>query len=209
MPLMSSTVGGLFGPRKSIPLLRCADDQFTINLSSRYRSVVVPLRLLLIGSCILLFIGISWNFTQVILTHQESSTIQVELDGVRQQDQDLIAEARQQGIDLSEEALKRLPFEIEFANQLLEKGSFSWTKFLTELERAIPLGLTLSSVRLDQAGTMIRLTGIATSLEDITSFTVGLQDHATFKNPILAQHRVDPKGLVEFDITLQYRHEGA
>lgn len=144
---------------------------------------------------------------QVILTHHESSTIQVELDGVRQQDQDLIAEARQQDIDLSEEALKRLPFEIEFANQLLEKGSFSWTKFLTELERAIPSDLTLSSVRLDQAGTMIRLTGIATSLEDITSFTVGLQDHAIFKNPILAQHRVGPRGLVEFDITLQYRHE--
>ncbi len=144
-----------------------------------------------------------------MLTHQESLTIQVELDAVRQQDLDLIAEARHEGIDLSEEALKKLSFEVELANQLLEKRTFSWTKFLTELEQAIPSRLALNSVRFDQASTMVRLTGIATSLEDITSFTVGLQGHATFKDPILAQHRVGPNGLVQFDVTLQYRLEGA
>ncbi|MDF0673390.1 MAG: PilN domain-containing protein [Nitrospira sp.] len=206
---MSSAVARFFEPLRSIPLLRRADNQFQINLSRRYRPMVVPLRLLLIGSCVLLLIGISWNVRQVILTHQESLTIQVELDGVRQQDLDLIAEARDEGIDLSEEALKRLPFEVELANQLLEKRTFSWTKFLTELEQTIPSRLALSSVRLDQAGTMVRLTGTATSLEDISSFTIGLQDHATFKDPILAQHRVGPNGLVEFDVTLRYRHEGA
>lgn len=206
---MSSTVARFLEPLKSIPLLRRAHDQFQINLSRRYRPLVVPLRSLLIGSCVLFLTGICWNFRQVILTHQESLTIQVELDGVRQQDLDLIAEARQEGIDLSEEALKRLPFEVEFANQLLGKRTFSWTKFLTELEQAIPARLALSSVRLAQAGTMVRLTGIAMSLEDITSFTLGLQDHATFKDPILAQHRVGPNGLVEFDVTLHYRHEGA
>ena len=134
--------------------------------------------------------------------------IQAELDRVRQQDLDLIAEARHEGIDLSELALKRLPSEVELANQLLEKRTFSWTQFLTELEQAIPPRLALSSVRLDQAGTMVRLTGTAMSLEDITTFTVGLQDHATFKDPILAQHRVVPNGLVEFDVTLQYRRGG-
>ncbi len=43
------------------------------------------------------------------------------------------------------------------------------------------------------------------NLEDVTTFTVGLQDHATFKDPVLAQHRVGSSGLVEFDITAQYR----
>ncbi|MDF0665860.1 MAG: PilN domain-containing protein [Nitrospira sp.] len=206
---MSSRVSRFVESLKSIPLLRGADDQFRMNLSRRYRPVVAPIRMLLIGSCVLLLTGISWDFRQVILTHQESLTIQVELDAVRQQDLDVIAEARQEGIDLSEEALKGLSLEVELANQLLEKRTFSWTKFLTELEQAIPSRLALNSVRLDQAGTMVRLTGIAMSLEDITSFTVGLQGHATFKDPILAQHRVGPSGLVQFDVTLQYRHEGA
>lgn len=208
MAIMSSTVTRFFEPFKSSPLLFGADDRFQINLSLRYRPVVGPLRVLLIGSCVLLVIGICWNLRQAILTYQESLTLQAELDRVRQQDLDLIAKARHEGIDLSEEALKRLSLEVALANQLLEKRTFSWTKFLTELEQAIPSHLALSSVRLDQAGTMVRLTGTATSLEDITAFTVGLQDHATFKDPILAQHRVGPNGLVEFDITLQYRREG-
>ncbi len=208
MAIMSSAVVRLFEPLKSLPLLRGTDDQFRINLSRRYRPVVVPLRLLLIGSCVLLVIGICWNLRQTILTYQESFAIQAELDRVRQQDLDLIAEARREGIDLSDEVLKRLPSEVELANQLLEKRTFSWTQFLTDLEQAIPPRLALSSVRLDQAGTMVRLTGTAMSLEDITTFTVGLQNHATFKNLVLAQHRVGPNGFVEFDVTLQYRREG-
>lgn len=208
MAIMISPVARFFEPLKSIPLLRGADDHFLVNLSGRYRPLVGPLRGFLIGSCVLLGIGICWDLRHAILTYQESLTIQTELDRVRQQDLDLIAEARREGIDLSEEALKRLSFEVELANQLLEKRTFSWTKFLTELEQALPARLALSSVRLDQAGTMVRLTGTAAGLEDITTFTVGLQDHATFKDPILAQHRVGPNGLVEFDVTLQYRREG-
>ena len=208
MAMRSSAVARFFEPLKSMPLLRGADDQFQINLSRRYRPAVVPLRWLLIGSCILLVVGICWDLGHMILTYQESVTIQAELDRVRQQDVDLIAEARREGIDLSAESLKRLPSEVELANQLLGKRTFSWTQFLTELEQAIPPRLALSSVRLDQAGRMVRLTGTAVSLEDITTFTVGLQDHATFKDPILAQHRVGPNGLVEFDVTVQYRREG-
>lgn len=208
MAILRSAIARFYAPLKAMPFLRGTDDQFRINLSRRYQPAVVPLRLLLIGSCVLLGLGICWNVRQVILTHQESLSIQGELDRVRQQDLDLIAEARHEGIDLSEEALKRLPSEVELANLLLEKRTFSWTKFLTELEQAIPSRLALSSVRLDQAGTMVRLMGTATSLEDITTFTLGLQDHVTFKDPVLAQHRVGPSGLVEFDVTMQYRSEG-
>ncbi|MGC4099194.1 MAG: PilN domain-containing protein [Nitrospira sp.] len=192
----------------SIPLPRSTDDQFHINLSSRYRPVVVPLRLLLIGSCVLLVIGICWNLGQAMLMYQESLTIEADVNRIRQQDLDLIAAARQEGMDLSDDALKTLPSEVELANQLLEKSSFSWTTFLTELERATPPHLSFSSVRLDQAGTVVRLTGTAPSLDDITSFTVGLQDHATFSAPVLTQHRVGPNGVVEFDVTVQYRHLG-
>jgi Tfp pilus assembly protein PilN len=120
----------------------------------------------------------------------------------------VIAEARQEGIDLSDAVLQRLPAEVGLANQLIEKRAFSWTKFLTGLEQAIPPRLVLSSVRLEQGGTMVHLLGSAVSLEDITAFTVGLQDHPTFKDPVLAQHRVGTNGLVEFDVTLRYSQAG-
>ena len=208
MTIGNVLVGRLIELLKAIPPPGGANDQFQINLSHQYRPVMAPLRLLLIIACALLAFGIFWNLRQMSLAYQECRIIEVELDRVRQQDRNLIAEARHEGIDLSEEALKKLPFEVQLANQILEKRTFSWSRFLTELEHAIPSHLALISVRLDPAVTMVRLKGTATSLEDITTFTVGLQDHVTFKDPILAQHRVTPNGLMEFDITLQYRHEG-
>lgn len=200
--------GQLVKPLRHIQMLGGTHDHIHINLSSRYRPYMAPLRMLLVGSCAVLLLGILWNFGQAVLGHQESWTIAAELDRVHQQDDQLVAEARQEGIDLSEGALQRLPAEVALANQLLEKRTFSWTKFMSGLEQAIPPRLALSSVRLDTGGTMVHLTGTAISLEDITAFTVGLQDHPTFKDPVLAQHRVGMNGLVEFDVTLRYRREG-
>lgn len=208
MASMRSVVARFLEPLMSIRLPRGTDEQFHINLSSRYRPVVGPLRFLLMGTCVLLVMGICWNLGQAMLTYQESVTIEADLNRIRQQDLDLIAAARQEGVDLSDEALKTLPSEVELANQLLGKRTFSWTRFLTELEQATPPHLSLHSVRLDQAGSVVRLTGTAPTLDDITAFTVGLQDHAIFSDPVLAQHRVGPSGLVEFDVTVQYRHQG-
>lgn len=199
-PLVESLLAG--------PSLSGTHQRFQINLSSRYRTVTAPFRRLLISGCVLLVCGILWDIRQGFLVYQESQIIEAELNRARQLDRALMEEARREGIDLSEDALKRLSFEVELANQLLEKRTFSWTKFLTELEQAIPPRLVLSSVRLDQAGKTLQLAGTAMSLEDITAFTVGLQDHATFKDPVLAQHRVGSNGLVEFDVTVQYRREG-
>jgi Tfp pilus assembly protein PilN len=181
---------------------------FHINLSSHYRSYIAPIRLGLIGLCGLLLACMVWDAGQIMLAYQESSMLGRELDRVREQDRQLLAEASQEGLDLSDAAVQRLPTEVALANQLLEKMMFSWTTFLTGLEQAIPPRLALSSVRLEAGGTGVRLTGTAMSLEDITAFTVGLQDHPTFKDPVLAQHRTGPNGLVEFDVTLRYRREG-
>ena len=182
---------------------------FQINLGSRHRAVLAPLRRLLIGSCLLLTVSILWSLAQTMLAYQNAWTVETELERTRQQDAQVVAEARQEGIDLSDGALRRLPAEIELANQLLEKRIFSWTTFLTGLEEALPPRLALSSVRLDQSGTTVHLTGTAMSLEDITAFTVGLRDHQHFKDPVLAQHRVGANGLVEFDVMLKYRLKGA
>ena len=187
-----------------IPLWGRSQDEFHINLSSRYRSSVVPIRAVLVAGCVFLVVGILWSLGQAGAGYREARTISSELDRIRQQDTQLIAEARQEGIDLSEGVLQRLPAEVALANLLIEKRAFSWTRFLTGLEQAIPPRLVLSSVRLEQGGAMVHLLGSAVSLEDITAFTVGLQDHPTFKDPVLAQHRVGANGLVEFDVTLRY-----
>lgn len=185
-----------------------AGRQFEINLSSRYRVEMVTYRTWLMCGCIGLLLSIGWNIWQGVMIYQESQIIATELERVRQLDHMVMDQAKNEGIDLSEGALRRLSSEVDLANQLLEKRTFSWTRFLTELEQAIPPSLALTSIRLDQAGKIVQLTGTATNLEEVTAFTVGLENHATFKNPVLAQHRVGSSGLVEFDVTVQYRQTG-
>ncbi|HMS83204.1 MAG TPA: PilN domain-containing protein [Nitrospira sp.] len=188
--------------------MRRTGSQFEINLSSRYRVAIASYRTWLISGSVGLLLSIGWNLWQGILVYEETQIIEAELERVRQLDQVVMAEARNEGIDLSERALKQLSSEVDLANQLLEKRTFSWTTFLAELEQTIPPRLALTSVRLDQTGKTVQLAGTAMSLEDITVFTVGLQNHAMFTDPVLAQHRVGSSGMVEFDVTVQYRQPG-
>jgi len=134
--------------------------------------------------------------------------MQARLDHVRMQDHQLLAEAQQEGIDLSGPSLQMLPAEVSLANQLLTKRHFSWTQFLSALEAAIPRRVSIKSIRLDPGSTVVHMTGLAVTVEDVTALTVTLQDHAVFSDPVLGQHRVGSDGLVEFDMTLRYRQPG-
>jgi Tfp pilus assembly protein PilN len=178
---------------------------FHIELSSRYRWYVAPLRLVLLAVCGVVGTLMIWDVAQSIMAYQEAHAIQVGLERVREQDQQLLAEAKQEEIDLSEPSLQRLPVEVGLANQLLAKRNFSWTRFLSGLEDVIPPRVAIESVRLDPGSAVIHLTGSAVSLEDVTALTVKLQDHPTFRDPVLGQHRMGSTGLVEFDLMLRYR----
>ena len=179
---------------------------FTINLSSRYRWYLAPARLVIMVVAWVIGAVMVWDLSQSWFAWQEVQSMEAALSQVQERDRELLKEAQQEGLDLSEAALQVLPKEIEFANQLIEKRGFSWTRFLTELERAIPQRIAVNSIRLDPANATIMLTGSARALEDVTTLTVMFQDHPQFRDPVLGQHRVMGNGLVEFDLTLRYRN---
>jgi Tfp pilus assembly protein PilN len=181
---------------------------FHIELSSRYRWYVAPTRLVLVALSGIVGISILWSVTQTVMTMRDRHDMQAGLDHVRMQDHQLLAEAQQEGIDLSGPSLQQLPTEVSLANQLLTKRRFSWTQFLSTLEAAIPQHVSIESIRLDPGSAVVHMTGLAVTVEDVTALTVTLQDHAVFRDPVLGQHRVGPDGLVEFDLTLRYRQPG-
>ncbi len=181
---------------------------FHIELSSRYRWYVAPTRLVLVALCWILGASILWSVTQTVMTLRDRHDMQARLDHVRMQDHQLLAEAQQEGIDLSGPSLQQLPAEVGLANQLLTKRNFSWTQFLSALESAIPQHVSIQSIHLDPGSAVVHMTGLAVTVEDVTALTVTLQDHALFRDPVLEQHRVGPDGLVEFDLTLRYRQLG-
>lgn len=179
---------------------------FTINLSSRYRWYLAPARLVIMLLAGVIALAMLWDMSQAWLVWQEVQSMETALKQVQERDRELLKEAQREGLDLSDAALQLLPKEIEFANHVIEKRSFSWTRFLTELERAIPQRIAVNSIRLDPANATIMLTGSARALEDVTTLTVTFQDHPQFKDPVLGQHRVMTNGLVEFDLTLRYQN---
>ena len=181
---------------------------FHIELSSRYRWYVAPAGLTLVALSGIIGIIILWSVTQAVITLRDRQDLQAGLDQVRMQDAQLLAQVQQEGMDFSEPSLQQLPTEVSLANQLLSKRHFSWTQFLSTLEAAIPQQVSIKSIRLDPGSAVVHMTGSAVTVEDVTSLTVTLQDHAVFHDPVLGQHRVGPDGLVEFDLTLRYRQPG-
>ena len=181
---------------------------FHIELGSRYRWYVAPTRLVLVALSGIVGVSILWSVAQTVLIIRDRQDVQARLDHVRMQDQQLLAEAQKEGIDLSGPSSQQLPVEVSLANQLLTKRNFSWTQFLSALEAAIPQHVSIKSIRLDPGSAVVHMTGLAVKVEDVTALTVTLQDHAVFRDPVLGQHRVGPDGLVEFDLTLRYRQPG-
>ena len=181
---------------------------FHIELSSRYRWYVAPIRLVLVTLSGILGVSILWSVTQTVMTMHDRHDMQARFDHVRMQDHQLLAEAQQEGIDLSRPSLQQLPAEVSLANQLLTKRHFSWTQFLSALEAAIPQRVSIKSISLDPESAFVHMTGLAVTVEDVTALTVTLQDHAVFRDPVLGQHRVGSDGLVEFDLTVRYRQPG-
>ena len=181
---------------------------FHIELSSRYRWYVAPARMMLVALCGTIGGAILWSGIQTGMTLHDLQDVQAGLDHVRMQDQQLLAQAQREGLDLSGGSLQQLPAEVSLANQVLTKRHFSWTQFLSALESAIPQQVSMKTLRLDPGGGVVHITGLAVTVEDVTALTVTLQDHAAFYDPVLGQHRVRPEGLVEFDLMLRYRQPG-
>ena len=189
-------VGELLSPRFRLRL----------NFSSYAAPGAAPLRMVLIGLAALMLLGIAWDVLEVWGLHAEVGELARSVARLREQDQRLVDQAGQEGADLSTAAVTRLPAEVRFINGVIEKRTFSWTHFLSELERTVPGGVGVTSIRLEPARLTIQLSGTARTFEDVTAFLTLLHDHPEFREPLLKQHRGRDDGLVEFQVMLQYRH---
>jgi len=196
------------GRANSVLVMPGGARYFHIELSSRYRWYIAPTRRVLAALSGIVGVAILWSVAQTGMTLRDRHDMQARLEHVRAQDHQLLAQAQQDGMDLSGPSLQQLPAEVRLANQLLAKRHFSWTQFLSALEAAIPRTVSIKSIHLDPGSAVVHLTGLAVTIEDVTALTVTLQDHAVFYDPVLGQHRVGADGLVEFDLTLRYRQPG-
>ena len=175
-----------------------------INLSPRYRPYVRPAGWLLVGLCLTLSISIVTEVQVALSLQSRLAELEPALARLREQDRQLQAESLKAGFDVSDNAMKTLPAQVGFANQLVAKRTFSWTTFLSNLEETVPVKVSIQSIRVETKGSMIRLAGSARTLQDVAHFARQLEDHAAFANPALLQHRAQDDGHIQFDMTVTY-----
>ena len=154
----------LTGRANSVLLMPKEARYFHIELSSRYRWYVAPTRLALVALSGIIGIAIFWCVIQIVMTMRDRRDMQAALDQVRMQDNQLLAHAQQEGMDLSGSSLQKLQMEVSLANQLLTKRHFSWTQFLSALEAAIPQYVSIKSIRLDPGSAVVHMTGLAVTV---------------------------------------------
>lgn len=198
-------IQNLIGLRNAIQDLLAAPLSFRINLSSYSHPAVFPIRWGLMGAACLLAAFIAWDLLDGYHLYGEIAELRASVARLQEQDRQLSAAAQREGIDLTDSALQRLPAEVAFVNRLVEQREFSWTSFLSELEKAVPARVGILSIRLDPSSAVIRLSGSAVTFEDATSFLTTLQDHPHFRDPVLIQHQNREDGLVEFHVQIHYR----
>ena len=120
-----------------------------INLSSRPYDTVGYSRAGLVLLSILLAGLIVGDLRYAAAIRGQAADLELAVAAARMHDQRVEAQARGEGLELSEAALKRLPGDVTFANQLIAKRGFSWTRFLSDLEQATLPGLSIHSIRLN------------------------------------------------------------
>ena len=99
-----------------------------------------------------------------------------------------VAQAGRDNIDLSPTAMAGMPKQIAFVKQLRERVGFSWTQLLADLEAAVPPRISMDAISLDDKTLTIQLQGSAQSLEDLNRLIHQLEKHQAFDQVILGQH---------------------
>ena len=156
---------------------------------------------------LLLVVLIVWDFREAHAIRTQAQEMEQALARVRDQDRRAQHQAKAEGLDLSDAVLERLAGDVTFANALIAKRAFSWTRFLGDLENAVPPHVSIHDIRLDFKSAVITISGSALSLKDMTMFIIGLEDHDSFRDANLSRHRVlDGDGTgVAFSLTVRYQ----
>lgn len=151
----------------------------------------------------------------------DEQAVRFEQAAARLQDtnQCIVQEAMKDGVDLSEARLATLGKDVAFAKYLKAQHAFSWTRFLSDLESAVPPRISLASIAVNFKDSAITLNGTAAALSDLTAFANELERHEAFQHVVLSQHRFQagPRnaagrdksgaepGHAEFSLTVTYK----
>ncbi len=169
------------------------------NLSTRpfYNDRLVHIVLAVIAGLVLAVTLL--NVVKVIQLSSANTSLSARMREDRLAADDYAQKARQtrQRIDMN--ALKVVVAAASEANALIDSRTFSWTQFLSYIERTLPPDVMLTQVRpsIEREGTKITMIVLARRSVDIDEFTDKLEATGAFERGVFRQIRQSEDGQTE------------
>jgi Tfp pilus assembly protein PilN len=99
---------------------------------------------------------------------------------------------------------ERLVKDLNAMSGLMESRKISWTRFLTNIEVVVPVGVALKKVEFNPKDSTLALDGVARSPESLRNLVVAMEKAPSFKDPFL-KHQSLEKGNITFNVVTGYR----
>ncbi len=152
------------------------------------------------------------NVIRLIKLSSANTTLSARMRDDRVAADDYAQKARQTRQKIDQKALQVVVAAASEANALIDSRTFSWTQFLTYIERTMPPDVMLSQVRpsIEREGTKITMIVVSRRSVDIDEFTEKLEGTGAFERGLLRQVRQNDDGqTVQGAIEIWYTPENA
>jgi Tfp pilus assembly protein PilN len=182
----------------------------SLNLASRpFSNRIVPWALTVLVLFVSL-IGLVIVVRLTTTTRAEADRVQAEINQLKQQETTLLNTAKEVQNSLSAEQQQALPA----AHQLVDRKGFSWSRFLADLESALPNNVKVSRIAVrdvnkqgDQTVAQLDLSVFAKDAGTISDMISSMHQEGVFEAEIRNQNLQKGRGEVgtEYDLFVIYR----
>jgi Tfp pilus assembly protein PilN len=176
------------------------------NLATRpfYNERAVHLLLLVIG--LLAVAATMFNVTRVVQLSRRDTRLATQASRDEASARDLQARAARLRASVDPRALETASVDARQANELIDRRTFSWIDLFNRLETTQPDDVRITSIRpkVDpKRGTVLTLTVVARSVEDVNLFIGNLDAAGVFKELEKKEEQIDEQNQNQLVATLQ------
>ena len=179
----------------------------TTNLSTKpfYNERAVHFALLVLA--VVVVVASVFNITRVLQLSHSGGQLAAQAAREETQALELHTQAGKLRATVDPKQIERVSIEARRANDLIDRRTFSWTELFNRFERTLPNEVHITSVRpkVDiSQGTLLTITVVAKSAEDVYRFMENLDKSGAFANLQPRDDQMNDQGLWEAIIEAKY-----
>lgn len=147
-----------------------------------------------------------WTATEVVALSRVHGDLTLRAEEAEELADEVLRRASGIRRDLNQDELERLAAAAAEANRLIDQRVFSWTQFFNRIERTLPAGVMLTSVRpaVRPEGVEVAMGVVARGIDDIDEFIEELERTGAFASVLSRQEEITDQGTYRAVLRGQY-----